>query len=204
VDEGEQCDDGNLVNTDGCSFLCEEEICGDGVLNNLFTGEECDDGNHASGDGCSSTCELEPLSSDPEPAELQGVTRAHNEYRRALTPPPVDLSWDPTIASMAQAWADIIEVGDESHAACSMWHNPNFGTYSSGENIAGSGGSATPVQMVSFWGSEVIHPLIDPPTRYCTAWHIGNAHYCNMTNDSFTKLGCGINDCGILVCNYAP
>src|SRR3989339_828472 len=59
----EGCDDGNLINLDGCSSTCNVEIydnsyCGDGVLFNGF--EECDDRNKVNGDGCSSVCVLQP------------------------------------------------------------------------------------------------------------------------------------------------
>ena len=60
LDPGEQCDDGNNIDGDGCSSICEIEIpvpyCGDG---NLDLGEQCDDGNNIDGDGCSSICEIE-------------------------------------------------------------------------------------------------------------------------------------------------
>jgi len=64
VDEGEQCDDGNTANGDGCSEICETEpqpSCGDG---NVDEGEQCDDGNTADGDGCSATCVTEPCCGD--------------------------------------------------------------------------------------------------------------------------------------------
>ena len=59
LEEGEECDDGNLINHDGCSNECKNEeynisLCGDGIL---FVGhEECDDGNNINGDGCSNLC----------------------------------------------------------------------------------------------------------------------------------------------------
>lgn len=55
----EQCDDGNLVNCDGCSNQCTNElnVCGNGKLELC---EECDDGNLLNGDGCSSSCTIEP------------------------------------------------------------------------------------------------------------------------------------------------
>ena len=62
VEEGEQCDDGNTVNGDGCSSTCQTEVpppppvCGNGVVE---AGEQCDDGNTLNGDGCSATCQLE-------------------------------------------------------------------------------------------------------------------------------------------------
>jgi cysteine-rich repeat protein len=58
-ESGEGCDDGNLVNGDGCSSVCLIEInstCGNGIIE---SGETCDDGNLISGDGCSPFCSLE-------------------------------------------------------------------------------------------------------------------------------------------------
>ena len=58
VDDGEQCDDGNTVNTDACTNACTNATCGDGVVR---PGEECDDGNTVDLDGCSSACVVEVL-----------------------------------------------------------------------------------------------------------------------------------------------
>lgn len=71
----EECDDGNLVDLDGCTSTCIVEACNvsclcDGYLLPRTSGkcmtvcgdgfkagvEECDDGNTVSRDGCSSTC----------------------------------------------------------------------------------------------------------------------------------------------------
>lgn len=61
LENGEECDDGNNINGDGCSQMCTIEgdytpYCGDSILT---TGEECDDGNNVNGDGCSMFCTLE-------------------------------------------------------------------------------------------------------------------------------------------------
>jgi cysteine-rich repeat protein len=57
VEGGEQCDDGNLNNGDGCSSICKiEAICGDAVVE---PPEQCDDGNTSGGDGCSASCMIE-------------------------------------------------------------------------------------------------------------------------------------------------
>jgi cysteine-rich repeat protein len=53
VGGGETCDDGNLVNGDGCDNNCSASKCGNGVLT---TGEICDDGNAVDGDGCDANC----------------------------------------------------------------------------------------------------------------------------------------------------
>lgn len=50
----EQCDDGNLIDCDGCSAACTlEGVCGDGVQ---AACEACDDNNAVDGDGCDSNC----------------------------------------------------------------------------------------------------------------------------------------------------
>jgi len=53
---GEQCDDGNNIEGDGCSAICVLEFCGDGMLD---VGETCDDGNKKNNDGCNSMCQAE-------------------------------------------------------------------------------------------------------------------------------------------------
>lgn len=56
VQSTEKCDDGNILDGDGCAANClSREECGDGVLNSA-AGEVCDDGNTVGGDGCSADC----------------------------------------------------------------------------------------------------------------------------------------------------
>jgi cysteine-rich repeat protein len=57
VDSGEQCDDGNTVNTDTCRNDCTLPYCPDGIID---PEEQCDDGNNIPGDGCESDCTLTP------------------------------------------------------------------------------------------------------------------------------------------------
>ncbi len=52
---GEDCDDGNRVNGDGCSHKCKPEWCGNGNTE-PESGEQCDDGNKINGDGCQADC----------------------------------------------------------------------------------------------------------------------------------------------------
>ena len=58
VEPGEACDDGNLIDGDGCESSCEvgEVLCGNGQLD---PGEACDDGNGEPDDGCGSGCATE-------------------------------------------------------------------------------------------------------------------------------------------------
>lgn len=54
VDDGEECDDGNQDNTDGCNTICTGPSCGNGVVE---AGEDCDDGNNSEFDTCPSDCQ---------------------------------------------------------------------------------------------------------------------------------------------------
>jgi cysteine-rich repeat protein len=71
VEVGEQCDDGNVANGDGCALNCMIEaivpqpivpICGNGVREST---EQCDDGNVMNGDGCSNMCQVELITPTP-------------------------------------------------------------------------------------------------------------------------------------------
>lgn len=54
--EGEECDDNNTNDCDGCSHLCQSEGCGNGRTE---CAETCDDFNTDACDGCSPTCQTE-------------------------------------------------------------------------------------------------------------------------------------------------
>ncbi len=56
LDPGEQCDDGNRVNGDGCSSTCTLESCGNGVVD---AGEACDHGAlNGSDECCAADCTI--------------------------------------------------------------------------------------------------------------------------------------------------
>ena len=75
LDHGEQCDDGNKMDGDGCSAQCVIEFCGDGLIN--LPKEQCDDGNNKDGDGCSAKCQLESNSTCVEALD-QGLLFGEN------------------------------------------------------------------------------------------------------------------------------
>lgn len=60
LETGEECDDGNTINGDGCSAQCKLEVCGNGRIDG---NEQCDDGNTVNGDGCSAQCTIEVIPS---------------------------------------------------------------------------------------------------------------------------------------------
>lgn len=54
VDPGEECDDNNASNTDGCLNDCTLPYCGDGFVRTGY--EQCDDGNSIETDACKNDC----------------------------------------------------------------------------------------------------------------------------------------------------
>lgn len=56
VEGDESCDDGDLLDGDGCDTNCTPTACGNGIVT---SGEQCDDGNTVNGDCCSSSCAFE-------------------------------------------------------------------------------------------------------------------------------------------------
>jgi cysteine-rich repeat protein len=55
LDPGEECDDGNTVDADGCEADCTIPRCGNAIRD---PGEECDDGNTVGGDLCEADCTI--------------------------------------------------------------------------------------------------------------------------------------------------
>lgn len=89
VDAGEECDDGNLADGDGCGHACKLEGCGDNLVQ-FGLGESCDDGNHADGDGCNATCHVEPFATVAPvkiSADLTCTTAVANAARKIAIDP---------------------------------------------------------------------------------------------------------------------
>ncbi|MFE8598851.1 DUF4215 domain-containing protein [Archangium violaceum] len=58
---GEVCDDGNVLDGDGCNRTCmSNERCGNAIVD-AVNGEVCDDGNTMDLDGCSADCKSSEL-----------------------------------------------------------------------------------------------------------------------------------------------
>lgn len=55
VQAGEECDDGNKINTDKCTMSCLKPACGDTFVQ---LPEQCDDGNDVDIDDCTNDCKL--------------------------------------------------------------------------------------------------------------------------------------------------
>gem|GEM_PF-2436893 len=85
---GEECDDGNVDNSDDCTNACKLAMCGDHIIKedgivvcgdgDIEGAEECDDGNTDDGDGCSSTCTNEVVCSTPPVSQETPEASCHD------------------------------------------------------------------------------------------------------------------------------
>jgi pathogenesis-related protein 1 len=146
-----------------------------------------------------------------EPAELAGITAAHNQIRAmvATATPLPPLEWDPALAATAAAWVAMCR--DQEAPTGLIDHNPNRSTgspYYIGENAFGAGGAPAAnsgQQAVSLWASE--GASYDYATNTCN----GNCgHYTQIVWRATLKLGCAVGDCPslayrtALICDYGP
>lgn len=139
-----------------------------------------------------------------EPAELAGITAAHDAVRAGVGVGP--LTWDPALAAIAAAWvAQCHSTGGEI-----VDHNPHRSDgypTSVGENIYASTGDATAAGAVSSWAAEAAHYHHD--TNTCDA-AATCGHYTQVVWAATTKVGCAKHRCGglaypsTIVCDYAP
>ncbi len=141
-------------------------------------------------------------SGDTEPADVAGITAAHNAARAAVMPaaspaiPP--LTWSGTVADTAQAWAN----------NCVFMHSG--GMY--GENLYAGTAPAMPGDVVDDWVNE--DKNYDYATNTCSAGEVCG-HYTQVVWRDSARLGCGVASCTdnspfgggswqIWVCNYDP
>lgn len=140
-------------------------------------------------------------SGDAEPANMNGMTAAHNNARDNVNPPaatPIPhLTWSSDIEAVAQAWAN----------GCKFEHS--MGEY--GENLyANSGSTATPQEVVDSWVSEVndYNYAANSCSNVC-------GHYTQVVWADTQRLGCAMKTCtenspfgsgswDLWVCNYDP
>jgi cysteine-rich repeat protein len=94
---GEDCEDGNVSNTDACTNLCQDARCGDTFIR--ADSEQCDDGNTEENDFCSGSCmcdhkakmlELGDLNADAviDETEADSLLLAMEQWLDADVPDP--------------------------------------------------------------------------------------------------------------------
>ena len=144
-----------------------------------------------------------------EPANLAGMTLAHNEVRAAVNPPadpPLpSMQWKPELAATAQAWADQCIDNDGNGL---IDHNAGRSTghpYYVGENIYASSGNATAQGAVNLWAAEAAN--YNYATNTCSGVC---GHYTQLVWRDSVDLGCGKSNCpnltysSAIVCDYGP
>ncbi|MEZ4227182.1 MAG: CAP domain-containing protein [Polyangiaceae bacterium] len=135
-----------------------------------------------------------------EPAEMSGITAAHNAARANVNPPApsalAPLAWSADLAKVAQAYA----------AKCQFQHSQ--GPY--GENLYASTNASTPQAVVGAWVSEVSD--YDYASNSCSK---ACGHYTQVVWANTARLGCAKQTCTqnspfgggsweLWVCNYDP
>ena len=143
-----------------------------------------------------------------EPAELAGITLAHNQVRNmVVTAEPLPfLTWNNDLAATAAAWA--AQCVDTDQPIGLIDHNPgrsNGHPYYVGENIFGSGGGASGPEAVQLWASE------GADYTYATDSCNGICgHYTQIVWRTTLEVGCALHDCpglqfgNSIVCDYGP
>jgi pathogenesis-related protein 1 len=141
-----------------------------------------------------------------EPAELAGITDAHNRVRRSTGAPP--LRWSAALAETARRWANACVDVEEPRGMID--HNPRRdASYQEpiGENIwATTAPRIDPVAAVDDWASEVAY--FDRANNTCVGGACG--HYTQLIWSATREVGCGVGSCPrlrfktTLVCDYAP
>lgn len=141
-----------------------------------------------------------------EPPELAGIVSAHNDARASVDAGLPPLTWDPTLADIARAWAAACQ--DETEPAGFIDHNSGrsdgYPTYV-GENLFGSSEPSSAAEAVAGWMAEQVD--YDYAANACSGVC---GHYTQVVWKNTTRVGCAAADCPGLtfrytvVCNYAP
>ena len=144
-----------------------------------------------------------------EPAELVGITLAHNNARAAVdtaTPLPA-LEWDPVLADYAKTY--LMKCIDNEAPTGLVDHDPDRSNVAGyqyiGENIYASSGGASGEDAVANWISE--------KANYNYANNTCNGvcgHYTQVVWRNTTHLGCALYNCqglqfpSTILCDYGP
>jgi pathogenesis-related protein 1 len=150
-----------------------------------------------------------------EPANLVGITLAHNQVRALVDTsgiaggPLPPMQWNSALAAHAAAWASMCIDGDGNGLVdhSSSGYRSNVGGFSYvGENIFASGSSmASATQAVQVWAEE----KNDFTYPSCAGGAVCG-HYTQIVWRSSVNLGCANVTCGslqykgVVLCQYGP
>lgn len=144
VDTGEECDDGNNVDSDACSNQCTlNPVCGDGTVD---TGEECDGNTCSNGLACLPSCECPVVTASCGDGiingteECDGGTCANSEACTAACTCPA---------------TDTPSIGKTGNDVCSATNTESTVTYT----VTVTNPTASPITATV---TDVLDPDLDP------------------------------------------
>ncbi|MET9604944.1 CAP domain-containing protein [Streptomyces sp. NPDC006512] len=120
------------------------------------------------------------IPAEVSPADQQAILAETNGVRRQAGQPP--LTWDTGLASASQAWAD----DPRSTAGGGLRHDDSA---AGAENMSGAPPSGATAQWAGEKAAYDADSDHDPETN--AAGYAAWGHYANMTDGSYTKMGCG-------------
>jgi uncharacterized protein YkwD len=142
-----------------------------------------------------------------EPANLTGITAAHNAVRAMVQTSPAlqPMTWNNQLAATAAAWVAMCRDSDgngliDHNMGRSMGH-----PYYVGENVFGGSGNVTAQQAVNLWAGEKAN--YNYATNSCSGVC---GHYTQIVWRTSVELGCAMGTCpslqykNVVVCNYGP
>jgi hypothetical protein len=131
-----------------------------------------------------------------EPAELAGITDAHNRVRAEVGVPP--LKWNADLAALASKF-----IADCQFAHSTSAERTNQAGFKYvGENLYMSSSAPTGQKITDAWASE--KAFYDYATNSCSKVC---GHYTQIVWRSTTELGCAVKKCSngyIVACEYGP
>ncbi len=144
-----------------------------------------------------------------EPANLSGITAAHNAVRAMVGTSPAlpPMTWSPALAATAAAWVGTCT--DTMAPTGLVDHNAGRSTghpYYVGENIFASSGTASGSQAVTSWASE--GASYNYVANTCSGGTCG--HYTQVVWRTSIEIGCALGDCpglqfrSTIICDYGP
>jgi hypothetical protein len=177
--------------------------------NNDASDDTGQDTGQDAGDDAGDDCTFTPNSTlaSGEPADMSGMTAAHNKWRERVGVARV--SWNTALAASAKAYAE----------QCVWQHSsdrsPDAGFNSVGENLA-----YTSQQLSAYGVENVVDMWADERFDWDFGMTIGDGtfseygHYTQVVWHSTTEIGCGAAYCAniagiqgsgtVIVCRYGP
>lgn len=134
-----------------------------------------------------------PSLTSPSSISQPPVLLHHNQIRADVGVQP--LMWDDELAVEAKQYADYLQ----NSLGCSLVHS---GKQGQGENLAWASSGMTMLWASEMWYGEKEKYIVGSVITADNYQEIG--HYTQQVWKSTEKLGCGISDCGAVVCRYTP